>query len=146
MGESVWEVTHSVECAAPRESAWNYWTNPQNWDDPPARFAFDGPFAVGTRLTTLLPGQKLESTIREIVCGSEALIEMDLARATVQFRWRFEALGKQRTRITQTISLGGREGASLVEQAKVLEQSVPHGMRKLAAAIERQWASEPGTG
>ena len=39
MSEAVWEFAHSVECAVPREVAWAYWTNAENWDDPPARFA-----------------------------------------------------------------------------------------------------------
>jgi len=110
-----------------------------NWDDPPARFEFDGPFAVGTRLTTILPGQRLQSMIREIVESSEALIEMELTGARVQFRWRFDELAAGRTKITQGICLLGERGTALVEQAKMLEHSVPQGMRKLAVAIDTKW-------
>ena len=140
MSEVVWEFAHAVECAAPREFAWNYWTNPANWDDPPARFEFDGPFAVGTRLKTILPRQELESVIREVVEGRSARIEMDVMPAVVAFDWGFEELDGRRTKITQRIRLSGGGAEAMVEQAKMLEQSVPQGMQKLAGNIERNWA------
>ena len=43
MSEPVWTFEHAVECGVPRAFVWEYWTNPANWDDPPARFEFDGP-------------------------------------------------------------------------------------------------------
>ena len=49
---------------APQKFVWRYWTNVSNWDDPPTKFALDGPFAVGSRLTTILPGQTWHSIIR----------------------------------------------------------------------------------
>jgi len=146
MSEPLWTFEHAVECGAPRVFAWEYWTNPANWDDPPARFEFDGPFRAGTRLTTVLPGQRLQSVIREILPEREALIEMELLRATVQFRWRFEELAAERTKITQLIRLSGEAGGELIEQAKVLEQSVPLGMTKLALAVRRKWLAEPHLG
>lgn len=139
MSDTLWEFEHSIECRVPREFAWKYWSNPANWDDPPARFEFDGPFVAGMRLTTVLPGQRLQSVIREIVSECEALIEMEVMGATVQFRWRFEELAAERTKMTQVIRLVGDSGASLVEQAKVMERSVPQGMDRLAKAIERVW-------
>jgi hypothetical protein len=142
MSEAIWEFVHSVECGAPREFAWAYWTNAENWDDPPARFEFDGPFVVGTRLKTILPRQELESVIREVVDGCSALIEMDVMGAVVAFEWSFEAFDGRRTRITQRISLSGAGVDALVDQARVLEQSVPQGMQKLAGNIEREWAGK----
>jgi len=142
MSEAVWEFVHSLECGAPREFAWAYWTNAGNWDDPPARFEFNGPFAVGTRLKTILPGQELESVIREVVVGRSALIEMDMMSAVVAFAWSFEDLNKQRARIVQRISLSDGGAEALVEQAKMLEQSVPQGMARLVQNIERKWAEK----
>jgi len=142
MSETNWEFTHAVECEAPREFAWAYWTNVDNWDDPPARFEFDGPFAVGTRLTTKLPGQELVSEIREVVEGCAARIEMEVMSAVVAFEWSFEDCGEQRTRITQRIELRGVGAVALVEQAKMLEQGVPQGMAKLAKNIDRKWAGK----
>jgi hypothetical protein len=139
MAELVWQFEHSVECHAPQEFAWEYWTDPANWDDPPARFEFDGPFAVGTTVTTILPGQKLRSVIREVQQGSGALIEMDFASAKVTFRWRFVKLATERTAITQRIALSGEGSAGLIEPAKAMELSVPEGMKRIAKRIERAW-------
>jgi hypothetical protein len=139
MSEAVWEFVHAVECEAPREFAWAYWTNAENWDDPPARFQFDGPISVGTRLKTILPGQELESVICEVVEGRSARIEMNVMSALVAFCWDFEELDGRRTRITQRIVLSGIGADTLAEQAKMLERSVPLGMQKLAENIERNW-------
>jgi len=143
MSEAVWEFAHSVECAVPREVAWGYWTNAENWDDPPARFEFDGPFAAGTRLKTILPERELESVIRQVVEGHSARIEMDMMPAVVAFDWGFEELDGRRTKITQRIRLSGHGAEALVEQARMLEQSVPLGMQKQAGNMERSWAG-PG--
>lgn len=140
--KTVWEFAHAVECAAPREFAWAYWTNAENWDDPPARFEFDGPFVVGTRLKTILPGQELESVIREVVEGRSARIEMDVIGAVVAFEWSFEELDGRRTKITQQIRLSGAGAEPLVGQAKMLERRVPDGMAKLATRIEQNWVEQ----
>lgn len=137
--KTAWEFVHSVECGAPREFAWAYWTNAANWDDPPARFEFDGPFAVGTKLKTILPGQELKSVIREVVEGRSARIEMDVMGALVSFDWSFEELDGRRTRITQQIRLSGAGAEAMVGQAKALEQSVPQGMQKMVERMERRW-------
>jgi hypothetical protein len=138
VSDRFWAFSHSVECGAPREFAWKYWTNPANWEDPPARFEFDGPFAVGTTLTTILPGQELRSVIRGVEQGSAALIEMDVEGATVRFHWTFAELAEDRTKITQRITL--RDGSEeLVGQARMLDQTVPDGMKRIAERMERAW-------
>jgi hypothetical protein len=134
--EPAWQFQHSVECNAPRQFAWNYWTNVANWSDPPASFHLDGPFDIGSQLTTSLPGQTLHSVIRDVVAGREAIIEMQLTDAIVSFYWKFETLTEDTSRITQRIVLSGPNAAAFVAQAGILEQSVPEGMRKLVAAIE----------
>jgi hypothetical protein len=93
-------------------------------------------------LKTILPGQELESVIRQVVEGHSARIEMDVMSAVLAFDWRFEELDGKRTKITQRIGLSGG-AAAMVEQAKTLEQSVPQGMHKLAGNMERNWAG-PG--
>ena len=139
MSETLWEFEHSIECGVPREFAWEYWTNPANWDDPPARFEFDGSFAFGTRITTLLPGQTLVSVIREVESPGTAVIEMELAGTCMQFRWRFDELSAERAKITQALRLSGLADSGMIEQAKRLEHSVPAGMTKIAERIETAW-------
>lgn len=137
METPAWVFQHSVECKASLESAWKYWTDIANWDDPPARFELDGPFEAGSRLTTILPGQTLHSVIRDVRAGRDATIEMQLPDAIVSFQWSFEELNKDSVQITQRITLAGRNAKSFVAEASVLERTAPDGMKKLAAAIER---------
>jgi len=139
MNDVLWEFNHSVECGAPREFAWKYWTNPENWDDPPARFEFDGPFAAGTKLKTLLPGLTLESLIESVEPGYGATILLAYAKATISFRWRFAEVASEMARISQRIELSGTNDASVVEQAVVLERTVPAGMQKIKQRIEAAW-------
>jgi len=98
--EPAWQFRHSVQCHAPRQFAWSYWTNIANWNDPSAKFALDGPFDVGSsRLTTTLPGQTWHSIIRDRKADREATIEMQLPDAILSFHWQFEELPENRTRI-----------------------------------------------
>jgi len=135
MDEPAWTFQHSVKCEASREFGWKYWTNIENWDDPPAKFDLHGPFDTGSRLTTILPGQTLHSV--DVKAGREATIEMQLPDAIVSFHWCFEELSKNRVQITQRITLSGRNANAFVSEASMLEHTAPEGMKRLAAAIER---------
>jgi hypothetical protein len=136
--EPAWQLQHSLDCNAPRQFAWSYWTNIANWNDPPASFHLDGPFDVGSRLTTNLPGQTLHSVIREVVEDCEAVIDMQLPDAIFSFHWKFESLSDKQTRITQRLTLSGPNAEAFVAQASILERTAPDGMKRLVAAIERR--------
>lgn len=102
------------------------WTDIAHWNDPPASFHLDGPFQVGSRLTTRLPGQIFHSVIREVVNGSlsdEAIIDLQLSGAILSVQRRFESLSEDRTRITQRLALSGANAEALVAQAGVLEKT-----------------------
>jgi hypothetical protein len=139
-----WEFQYSIECNVTREFAWKYWTNIENWNDPPAKFHLDGPFQAGSRMTTVLPDQNLRSVIRGVQPEREATIEMQLPDAVFSFHWRFEKLAENRTRMTQRLALSGPNAESLVPHARVMETSVPQGMRRIAAAIERAQLATSG--
>ena len=143
--EPVWGFQHSVDCNVPRQFAWSYWTNIANWNEPPATIHLDGPFVTGAHLTTHLPDQTLHSVVREITGGSrsnEAIIDMQLPGAILSSHWTFESLSDERTRITQRFALSGANAEALVAQASMLEKTVPEGMERLAAAIEKGYAIE----
>jgi hypothetical protein len=142
MSEAAWSFQHTVEFDAPCDFAWKYWGNLANWDDPPAKFELDGPFEAGSTLTTILPGQRLQSLLREVDPGRGATIEMELPGAILYFVWIFEEASARRTRITQRLALSGEAAGSLVGQARVMEQSVPDGMKRISAAIERAWRAD----
>jgi len=145
MSEPAWEFQYSIECNATRQFAWRFWTDIANWNDPPAKFDLDGPFQTGARLTTTLPGETLYSVIRDLQPEREATIEMQLADAILSFHWKFEKLTEDRTRITQRLVLSGANAKSFVAQATAMEASVPDGMKKVAAAIERAQRLVKGT-
>ena len=130
-----WTFEHSVKCGTSRHFAWTYWTDIANWNDPPAKFELDGPFAVGSRLTTILHDQMLHSVIRYVEPGYAATIEMQLPDGVISFCWTFEDLPEKRSLVTQRLELSTAR-AALVAQARVLEQTVPQGMSKLIASIE----------
>ena len=137
MIDSLLILEHSIEVEVSTPFAWQFRTDVANWNDPPASFHLDGPFNIGSRLTTSLPGQTLHSVIRDLKADREATIEMQLTDAILSFHWAFENLSEDRTRITQRLVLSGPNAKSFVAQANILEQSAPAGMKTLVAAIER---------
>jgi hypothetical protein len=137
VSDVAWETRHSVETRANVEFAWQYWSNVKNWDDPPARFEFEGPFLNGARGLTHLPGQPpIEWFIRDVTVGSVATVEIPADGASLSFEWRFEPVGEGRTQLTQRITLRGEKAANYLSYAKVLEENLPVGMKKMASAIE----------
>src|ERR1700730_9078442 len=143
-----WEMTYSVETDASPAFAWNWWTDIAHWDDPPAEFELEGPFAVGARGTTRLPGLKqMRWRIREVIPPNTATIEMQLDGATLSFAWRFEGLADGRTRLTQRVLLQGQNAAAYLSEVKVtFSSSLPEGMKKGARAMTNANVSGRSTG
>jgi hypothetical protein len=138
MTTGLWEITHTVETSASPGLAWNYWTNVAHWDDPPAEFALEGPFAPGSRGTTRLPGQEpLSWVIREVAAPNSATIELKVGEGvSIFFKWRVDGLDDGRTRLTQRIMLAGEKADAFLDQAKAAFSTSPaDGMRRLAAAM-----------
>ncbi len=50
----MWKFEYSVECEAPRDFAWRFWTHVDNWklDSDVDSVQLDGPFAAGSRGAT----------------------------------------------------------------------------------------------
>jgi hypothetical protein len=142
LSKIAWETQQSAETGANVEFAWRYWTNVSNWDDPPARFEFEGPFMAGARGLTHLPGQPpIEWYVRDVRPCAAATIEIPASNASMSFQWTFEAIGEGRTLLTQRIVLRGENAESYFEYAKVLEENLPLGMKKMASAIENALAA-----
>ena len=111
---AAWEMAHSVETDAPPDVAWKYWTNIENWIDPPAEFELEGPFVEGARGVTRIPGQSsLHWVIREMHPPETATIEAQLDVASLSFEWRFTGLADGRTRLTQCVELRGENAGSM---------------------------------
>ena len=132
-----WQITHSVETNASPAFAWQYWTNVANWDDPPAKFELDGPFATGSRGLTRLPGQEpLRWRIQEVIPSTAATIELSLDGAALSFEWRFAGLADGRTRLTQRIALEGENAGLYLSQIDAaFTANIPVAMNRLAVAM-----------
>jgi len=132
-------LEHTVEANVSADFAWSFWTDVKNWDDPPAQFALDGPFAEGARGTTILPGQPLLTWhVRDVRPPRSAAIEMAFDRATLRFEWRFDPLGDRRSRMTQRVVLTGENAAAYADHVRSsFEPNMPAGMARLAAMMER---------
>ncbi|MBV8113736.1 MAG: SRPBCC family protein [Silvibacterium sp.] len=138
MTGSAWQTEQSVDTAASPDFAWAYMSNVANWDDPPAQFVLEGPFADGSRGTTHMPGQPPQHwRLRDVVPVKSYTIEFSLDGAIMYFKWRFAALGEGRTRLTQQIVLDGENAATylpLVQQSFAV--SLKPGMERIAASID----------
>jgi hypothetical protein len=135
------QLEHSVEVEVSPSFAWNWRTDITTWDDPPAQFQLDGPFASGTWGTTLLPEQKpLRWQVRDVRPGAAFNIEVPLDGAVISFEWLFDAVSNQRTRITQRIVLWGDNASAYVNQVQEgFGANLPAGMKRIADAMARAW-------
>src|SRR5512139_2036046 len=101
-------LEHTIDADVSCAFAWRHRTDVSCWNDPPAVFSLEGPFAPGSRGTTILPGQEpIRWWIREVRPQQQFLIEIPLTGASVWIEWRFRGLSEQRTRMTQRIALSG---------------------------------------
>ena len=148
MSQVAWELEHSVETAATPAFAWAYMTNVANWDDPPAEFELDGPFAAGSRGTTRMPGQEPRSwRLREVTPPRSYTIEASLDRAALSVEWRFDGLPGGRTRLTQRLALEGENAPAYIEQVQAaFAPNLPAGMSRIAAAMARAQAAASRAG
>jgi hypothetical protein len=131
------QLEHSVEADVSRSFAWSWRTDIDNWDDPPAHFQLDGPFASGARGTTLLPGQEpVRWQIRDVRPGAAFIIDLPLEGALMSCEWSFEAVSSHRTRITQRIVLSGDNAAAYVAQVQAgFGSNLAEGMKRIADAM-----------
>lgn len=141
------QLEYSVEADVSPAFAWQYRTDVSTWNDPPAQFTLDGPFEVGGRGTTLLPGQDpLHWRIRELRHGESFVLEMQLDRATLAFEWRFDPVSQARTKLTQRIVLSGENAAAYAAQVEAgFAPNLQPGMKRLAAEMVAASNSSCGT-
>jgi hypothetical protein len=140
------QLEESVEAEVSPSFAWNWRTDIKNWDDPPAHFQLDGPFASGSWGTTLLPGQvPLRWHIRDVQPGTSFVIDMPLDRAVLSFQWLFDAVSDRRTRITQRIVLSGDNAAAYTKHVQAsFGATLRDGMKRIADAMARAARSTEG--
>ncbi len=146
--DTTWLLEHAEVTTAGRDFVWEYWTDVTHWVDPPARFDLDGPFASGSRGTTLLPDRELlHWVIRNVEPGISYTIESQLEGAVLLCQWFFEALPDQGTRLRQRIGVAGPAAAQHVESVRQgFGPTLPEGMRRIADLLAEASAGREGAG
>ena len=141
------QLEQSVEADVSPSFAWSWQTDVKNWDDPPAQFQLDGPFASGSWGTTLLPGQEpLRWQIRDVQPGAAFIVDLPLDGALISCEWLFDAVSNHRTRITQRIVLSGDNAATYVDQVQAgFGSNLTEGMKRLADAMAKAERSTMGS-
>ena len=130
-------LEHSVEADVLRAFAWKFRTVIANWNDPPARFELDGPFAEGSLGRTIFPDQEpVRWRVATVRPEHLFVIEVPLDRATLAFEWCFESLPDDRTRMTQRIVLSGHNAGAYAHQVKSgFGPTIGAGMQNIASAM-----------
>ena len=135
MSEIVLTLKCSVEADVTTAFAWQFRTDVSNWNDPPARFALDGPFEAGSCGTTQLPGQApLHWRITEVRPRKSFVVAMQLDQAMLVFEWQFDQLPGHKTKLTQEIVLSGDNAAAYATQVEAgFGSNLEAGMKRIAA-------------
>jgi hypothetical protein len=138
MNDIAWEISHSVQARVSPSFAWGYMTNVANWDDPPAIFELNGPFASGSHGTTRMPGQEPRHwQLRDVHPPKSYTVEAQLDGAAMLFTWRFDSDNDGGTRLSQQIVLAGDNAAAYVELAQSgFAPNLGPGMSRIASSME----------
>lgn len=135
MSEIALRLKCSVEADVTPAFAWQFRTDVSNWNDPPARFALNGPFEAGSCGTTQLPGQTpLHWRITDVRPGKSFAVAMQLDQAMLVFEWQFDALPGHKTKLTQEIVLSGDNAAAYAAEVEAgFGSNLEAGMKRIAA-------------
>jgi len=139
MNSVAYRLEHSIEVEASLSFAWKWRTDITTWDDPPAQFELDGPFASGSWGTTLFPGgEPVRWQIREVRPGVGFIIDIPLDGAVVSSEWWFDSVSSHRSRITQRIVLWGSNAEAYVNQVHAgFGSNLADGMTRIADTMEK---------
>lgn len=137
MTHIAYQVAHSVDAPVTAAFAWAWRTDVRNWDDPPAQFRLDAPFANGSWGTTHLPGQPpLRWQIRDVNPGRSFVTEVPLDRATLSFEWHFDPISDHHTRLSQRVILAGDNAPAYTPQVQAaFGSTLPESMTRIATAM-----------
>ena len=141
MSDIAWAIEHSVETEATPAFTWTYMTDVKNWDDPPAEFKLNGPFATGSTGTTEVPGQPPRQwRLKNVNPRETYTIEIAMPGAVISCKWMFSEIPGNRTRLTQHINLEGENAFSYKEDVqRAFGTGLAPGMNRIATAISEAY-------
>jgi hypothetical protein len=133
-----WIFEHVIECGAPSDFAWSYWSNVNNWtiDADVECVEILGAFTAGTHgVTHSKSSGRIEWWLAEVMAPKRAVVELPAPGVVAKFAWTFEDIGGK-TRITQRATICGERLAEYADTLGHLQVGIPAGMQKLCVAIE----------
>ena len=109
----MWAAEHTIETTAAPEAVWRLWTDVARWPEWNAgveRAELAGPFAAGTTITMVPPGEEpIELRIAEAVEPERFVDQADLGDVVVRTIHRLERLDEARSRVVYRMEITGPE-------------------------------------
>jgi hypothetical protein len=135
----MWRTEHSIETTAAPEAIWRLWADVEGWPEWNAdleRAELSGPFAAGSTITMISPGQEpIELRIADAIEPELFVDEAHLGDVVVRTTHRIEHLNGNRTRVVYAMEITGPEADTLGPQiGPEISADFP---QVLAALVER---------
>jgi len=133
----MWTTEHQLETGATPEAVWRVWENVPGWPAWNAdleRAELSGPFAAGSTITMVSPGQEpIQLRIAEAVEPERFVDEADLGPIVVRTEHRVERLSDGRSRIHYRMEITGAEADTIgPELGPQISADFPDVIRALA--------------
>jgi uncharacterized protein YndB with AHSA1/START domain len=133
----MWTTEHQIEAAATPEAVWRLWEDVPGWPRWNAdleRADLSGPFAAGSTITMVSPGQEpIQLRIAEAVEPERFVDEADVGPIVVRTEHRVERLPDGRSRIVYRMEITGAEAETMgPELGPQISGDFPDVLRALA--------------
>jgi len=113
----MWETEHSIETTASAENVWALWEDVAGWPAWNAdleRAELSGPFAPGSTITMVSPGEDpIELRIAEAVEPERFVDRADLGSIVVRTEHRAERVDAERIRVVYRMEITGPEADTM---------------------------------
>ena len=134
----MWTTEHSIETTATPEAIWRSWAEVSRWPEwngDIERIELTGPFAAGSTIAMMPPGQETVSLrITEAVEPELFVDEADLGGTVIRTIHRVERLGGDSVRIVYRMEASGPAADAL---GPAISADFPETLAALAAHAQR---------
>ncbi|MET4619836.1 hypothetical protein ABIE18_001272 [Arthrobacter sp. 2762] len=107
----MWDYEHSIETTAAPEALWRLWADVENWGSWNAeieRVEIDGPFAEGSQILMMPPGDEpIQLRIAEVVDGELFVDEARFDELLIRTAHRLDRLDGGRVRVVYRMEITG---------------------------------------
>jgi hypothetical protein len=132
-----YEFEHSVETTASTQAVWDLWHDVSRWtawDTSLESVELEGPFAVGSSGTMVIPGQPpIAFTLTDVRQGEGFTDETTIPGALLRFDHAVAPLADGRALVTHRVEI---EGPAAQELGPMVTEDVPDAMAALVKLAE----------